>query len=172
MQVNDYGQVSRTERELLELLYQDPDLNIESINLDSVQLVERFNASAKLCNFDVSVHVAETITDSLEEFDKKNQENWYMPIEYKQLDIVDFIVNLCKTDEERIRVAEELLLFEKHNFINVLRMLKYLIDTFRTNNIVWGVGRGSSVASYCLYLLGVHKVDSIKYNLDIHEFLK
>jgi DNA polymerase III alpha subunit len=42
----------------------------------------------------------------------------------------------------------------------------------RSNNIVWGVGRGSSVASYVLYLLGVHKVDSIKYGLDIREFLK
>jgi DNA polymerase III alpha subunit len=40
------------------------------------------------------------------------------------------------------------------------------------NNVVWGVGRGSSVASYVLYLLGVHKIDSLKYNLDIHEFLK
>jgi DNA polymerase III alpha subunit len=38
--------------------------------------------------------------------------------------------------------------------------------------VLWGVGRGSSVASYCLYILGVHKVDSIKYELDIHEFLK
>jgi DNA polymerase III alpha subunit len=50
--------------------------------------------------------------------------------------------------------------------------MKYLVDTLRKNNVVWGVGRGSSVASYILYLIGVHKVDSIKYNLDINEFLK
>jgi DNA polymerase III alpha subunit len=42
----------------------------------------------------------------------------------------------------------------------------------RENDIVWGVGRGSSVASYTLYLIGVHKIDSIKYELDINEFLK
>jgi DNA polymerase III alpha subunit len=42
----------------------------------------------------------------------------------------------------------------------------------RDNNIVWGVGRGSSVASYVLYLLGIHKIDSIKYNLSPDEFFK
>ena len=42
----------------------------------------------------------------------------------------------------------------------------------RKNNIVWGVGRGSSVSSYVLFLMGVHKVDSMKYNLDIKDFLK
>ena len=56
--------------------------------------------------------------------------------------------------------------------IELLHFMKYLVDTLRKNNVVWGVGRGSSVASYILYLIGVHKVDSIKYNLDINEFLK
>jgi len=55
---------------------------------------------------------------------------------------------------------------------DLLIYLKYLVDTLRSQNIVWGVGRGSSVASYCLYLIGVHKVNSMQYNLDIHEFLK
>jgi DNA polymerase III alpha subunit len=42
----------------------------------------------------------------------------------------------------------------------------------KANNIIWGVGRGSSVASYVLYLLEVHRVDSMYYNLDIREFLR
>ena len=54
----------------------------------------------------------------------------------------------------------------------ILQLLVYIIDIMRKNNLVWGVGRGSSVASYVLYLLGVHKVDSYKYSLDIKEFLK
>jgi DNA polymerase III alpha subunit len=37
---------------------------------------------------------------------------------------------------------------------------------------VWGVGRGSSVASYVLFLIGVHRIDSMKYNLDYKEFLR
>jgi DNA polymerase III alpha subunit len=50
--------------------------------------------------------------------------------------------------------------------------MKYVVDTLRENNIVWGVGRGSSVASYVLHLIGVHKIDSIKYNIPIEEFFK
>ena len=42
----------------------------------------------------------------------------------------------------------------------------------RLNNVVWGLGRGSSTASYILYLLGVHKIDSLYYDLPIEEFLK
>jgi DNA polymerase III alpha subunit len=50
--------------------------------------------------------------------------------------------------------------------------MKYIVDTLRANNIVWGVGRGSSVASYVLHLIGVHKIDSIKYSIPIEEFFK
>ena len=48
----------------------------------------------------------------------------------------------------------------------------YLVDYMRKNKIVWGVGRGSSVASYVLYLIGVNKIDSIKYKLECQEFLR
>jgi len=48
----------------------------------------------------------------------------------------------------------------------------YLVDFMRENEIVWGVGRGSSVASYVLYLIGVHRIDSIKFGLDWREFLR
>jgi DNA polymerase III alpha subunit len=95
-----------------------------------------------------------------------------MPKEYKTFDIAKWLVERCSTPEELDRVGQELILFVQHDMMDVLKYLKYLVDTMRQNNLVWGVGRGSSVASYCLYLLGVHKVNSLKFNLDIHEFLK
>ena len=64
------------------------------------------------------------------------------------------------------------MLFQEREAFDLLRYLKYLVDTMRKNNIVWGVGRGSSVASYVLYLIGVHKINSMYYDLDIAEFLK
>ena len=79
---------------------------------------------------------------------------------------------MCQTQEQIERVNQELELFHKHGMIDLLYYLKYLVDTMRENNVVWGVGRGSSVASYVLYLIGIHRIDSIKYELDIHEFLK
>ena len=98
--------------------------------------------------------------------------NWFIPYEYKTMDILDWLYQRCPTPEIRERVVEELRLFAKHNMIPVLKTMKYVVDTLRENNVVWGVGRGSSVASYTLYLIGVHKVDSIKYNLPIDEFFK
>jgi DNA polymerase III alpha subunit len=63
-------------------------------------------------------------------------------------------------------------LFQARNLLTLLQYLKYLVDTLRTNKIVWGVGRGSSVSSYVLYKIGVHKIDSLYYDLDPAEFLK
>jgi DNA polymerase III alpha subunit len=109
---------------------------------------------------------------SVEEFDRVLQSNWRMPEEYKNLDIAAYVLGLCREDYELQRVGEELLLYQERNLFDLLRYLKYLVDTLRKNNIVWGVGRGSSVASYVLFLLGVHKINSLYYNLDIDEFLK
>jgi DNA polymerase III alpha subunit len=96
---------------------------------------------------------------------------WFIPAEYCP-DLVAMLYDLCKTDEQRQRVDQELELFVKHNMYDLLHVMKYIVDTLRENNIVWGVGRGSSVASYVLYLIGVHKIDSVKYKLPIEEFFK
>jgi DNA polymerase III alpha subunit len=64
------------------------------------------------------------------------------------------------------------LLYQERDLFDLLRYLKYLVDIMTENKIIWGVGRGSSVASYVLYKLGVHRIDSMFYNLDIHEFLR
>jgi len=101
-----------------------------------------------------------------------DRNNWFIPDSYKQMDILDWLYNQCPTVEIKQRVTEELKLFAKNDMIPVLKTMKYVVDTLRKNNIVWGVGRGSSVSSYVLYLIGIHKIDSIKYNLPIEEFFK
>jgi DNA polymerase III alpha subunit len=98
--------------------------------------------------------------------------NWFIPYEYKTMDIVDWLYQQCPTPEIRERVVDELRLFAKHDMIPVLKTMKYVVDTLRANNVVWGVGRGSSVASYVLFIIGVHKIDSVKYKLPINEFFK
>ena len=97
---------------------------------------------------------------------------WFIPQEYKTMDILDFLYQRCPTPEIRERVVEELRLFAKHDMIPMLKAMKYIVDTLRANNVVWGVGRGSSVASYVLFIIGVHKIDSVKYKLPINEFFK
>lgn len=109
---------------------------------------------------------------SVEQFDEINRSNWYMPESYQNFDIAQFILDQCKTDAELQRAGEELLMYQERDMFMLLRYLKYLVDTMRKNNIVWGVGRGSSVSSFVLYLIGVHRVNSLYYDLSISEFLK
>jgi DNA polymerase III alpha subunit len=97
--------------------------------------------------------------------------DWFIPNEYKEMDIEAFIVNKCPKENYQ-RVVDELDLYKKHGMLDVLKAMKYIVDTLRANNVVWGVGRGSSVSSYCLYLIGIHKIDSVKYDLPISEFFK
>ncbi len=101
-----------------------------------------------------------------------DQKKWNVPDEYFNIDILELCLSLCSTENERQRVSMEIEMFKERDMLELLSSLIYMIDTFRNNNILWGVGRGSSVASYVLFLLGVHRIDSIKYGLDIHEFLR
>ena len=100
-----------------------------------------------------------------------DSENWLIPQEYQNFDIEEFLVKSCP-EENYERLITELDLYRKNGMMPVLKTMKYIVDTLRANNVVWGVGRGSSVASYVLYLIGVHKIDSVKYNLPIDEFFK
>jgi DNA polymerase III alpha subunit len=109
---------------------------------------------------------------SVSEFHQQQQANWHMPDEYQQLDIAEHVLSLCQSEAELQRVGQELLLYQERDLFDLLRYLKYLVDTMTQNQIIWGVGRGSSVASYVLYKLGVHRIDSLYYNLDIGEFLR
>jgi DNA polymerase III alpha subunit len=173
MKITDFKEIILDQQEIFDGLYSGKITSLDSVNIDNVQLVDQFN-SARRTNADPfpSLEMFTQTLASMEEFDRTNQQQWFMPDEYQLYDIVDWLYCECKTVEEKTRVAEELKLYAQHNMIDLLKYLKYLVDTMRQNNIVWGVGRGSSVASYCLYLIGVHKVNSIKYKLDIHEFLK
>ena len=94
-----------------------------------------------------------------------------MPDSYKNMDIEEYLINICPK-ENHARLMEELVEYKNRNLLPLLKQMKYIVDTLRKNNIVWGVGRGSSVASYVLHLLGVHKIDSIKYDIPLNEFFK
>lgn len=143
---------------------------------DVVDLIMKQQSTAGI-TVDSTVKLNDTspeseISLSVDEYDIMNQRNWLMPEEYKQMDIAQHVIDLCKTTPEIQRAGHELLMFQERNLFNLLKYLKYLVDTMRANNIIWGVGRGSSVASYVLYLLGVHRIDSMYYDLDPSEFLR
>ena len=174
MKYDQYGQAYTTESELCDLLYQNPDLDLSRFNVNNPaeynQSVRTTYAEFPVLKPYLPFNIKEEVP--LELFDWSQQQTWYMPAEYKELDIAKYVLGLCKTDAELQRVGEELILYQERDLFNLLRYLKYFVDTMRANSVVWGLGRGSSVASYVLYLLNVHRINSMYYDLDIAEFLK
>lgn len=109
---------------------------------------------------------------SVEEWHAQQQSVWHMPEQYRTMDIAEHVLNLCTSEAELQRCGHELLLYQERNLFDLLRYMVYLVDVMTENKIIWGVGRGSSVASYVLYKLKVHKINSMYYKLDVEEFLR
>ena len=170
MKTNCHGQMIFDEADLVNQLMQGNQQFAgytvdNSVNLSTAVDILENTPAFEIYNKDV-----ENI--SIEQFDQQCQQNWYMPEQYKTLDIAELVLSQCNNDNELQRCGQELLLYQERNLFDLLRYLKYLVDTMTQNQVIWGVGRGSSVASYVLYKLGVHRIDSLYYNLDITEFLR
>ena len=163
-------EMSIDEKSIMECIYRDIELT--EILTEDPTFIEKYNQFSKL--FDIGDNIKYEYPSKLpkKEYIEDCLKNWNLPIEYESCDIKQLLIERCITDIEKQRVKDEYIEFEKRGLIFVLKFLNYFVETLRKNNIVWGVGRGSSVAPYCLYLLGVHKIDSIKYNLEMEEFLK
>ena len=167
--INDHGDVIFSEEDAIDLLYTDPDFDITKLYFSDIT---KYTDSLKELGIDLPVINTVPQRPAIPEFDKSNCDKWHMPEKYYQINVLEWLLDKCQNDEEKLRVQMEYDLFEKKNFIRVLQFLIYFVDTLRANNVVWGVGRGSSVASFCLFLIGVHKINPLLYNLDITEFLR
>lgn len=170
---NNFGEMIFSEQDICDLLMSGRDpATIKQMLVDNSVNIER--AATYLEN--VPNLLLRTFPDgqyeSVRVFDTEMQSNWHMPEEYKTLDIAEYVLTLCTTEAELQRVGQELLLYQERDLFNLLRYLKYLVDLMTENRVIWGVGRGSSVASYVLYLLGVHRINSMFYELDVREFLR
>jgi DNA polymerase III alpha subunit len=173
MKQNNRGEIIFSEEDVCDLVMQGRD--VASLNRMLVDASVDLEKSALLLDCVPALINYETLndpTETLEEFDRRLQQNWHMPDSYKQLDIAQHILDLCNSDAELQRCGHELLLYQERDLFNLLRFLKYLVDTMSEHRVIWGVGRGSSVASYVLYKLGVHRINSMFYELDVEEFLR
>jgi DNA polymerase III alpha subunit len=168
MKKDSYGQMIFDEADLLNLYYTNPDIKLENVLVESLIKFDPnldLENAPKLVKYEPS-HLSKT------RFDEQQQNIWFIPKEYLDIDIAKWVLDQCKDDSELQRAGAELLLYQERNMFTLLKYLKYLVDTMRKHNIVWGVGRGSSVASFVLFLIGVHKINSLYYDLPIEEFLK
>jgi DNA polymerase III alpha subunit len=169
MITDKYGQYIYTEKDLCEFYLTNPERQLKNaLTSDTITFADELDIN----------HLPQLVTYSInedltvEQFDAVYQNNFFIPLEYASMDIAKFVLEQCQTEEELQRAGTELLLYQERDMFILLCYLKYLVDTMRSNNIVWGVGRGSSVSSFVLFLIGIHKINSLYYDLPVEEFLK
>jgi DNA polymerase III alpha subunit len=162
MKTDDLGIPRFSNRDLINMIYSGHADKVHVVLCDATDDVDRFNAAMEAQGFDKLQKYIPLDVDQ-KTFDGVCQSEWFMPEEYKTLAIEEWV---------QAKLMEELQEFKKRGMNDLLRYMVYLVDFMRENDIVWGVGRGSSVASYVLYLIGVHRIDSIQYDLDWREFLR
>ena len=183
MKTDELGIPRFSNRDLIDMIYSGHADKVHVVLCDSSDDVDKFNSVMEEQGMSPLQKYIPLDVDQ-KTFDGVCQSEWFMPQEYKELAIgewlfakvmeekqnagVDFVYN----SEEWMRVEQELEAYKERGMYDLLRYMVYLLDFMRENDIVWGVGRGSSVASYVLYLIGVHRINSIQYGLDWQEFLR
>ena len=170
MQKDSIGFPVFNSQDLFDIIYQGNSDKIFELFVESNQEIQQFNNASdiKLSEYNIN-----KLTDAeIAQVDAELQNQWFIPDIYKNMDMLGYLEKSCVTADQLGRMRLEFAEYDARNMIPLLKFLVYLVETMTQNNIVWGVGRGSSVASYILYLIGIHRIDSIKYNLDFYEFMR
>jgi DNA polymerase III alpha subunit len=175
LKTDELGIPRFTNRNLIDMIYSG---NIEKCHVvlcEASDDVEQFNRAMEEQGLP-GLQMYIPIDVDQKTFDGVCQSEWFMPDNYKNISnnmLLGWLLDRCERDTDKFdRVKEEFRAYKERGMLDLLRYMIYLVDFMRENGIVWGVGRGSSVASYILYLIGVHKINSLKYNLDWREFLR
>jgi DNA polymerase III alpha subunit len=171
MKTDHCGRIIFDEEDLVDMVMRGQPL--ADLNGLIVQpMIDLESAAVMLDDIPKFIEYDKLAQETQEQFDHRCRNTWFMPDKYKELDIAELVISRCTTPEQLQRCGEELLLYQERGLFNLLRYLVYVVDIMRDNHVIWGVGRGSSVSSYVLYLLGVHRIDSMYYDLDVGEFLR
>lgn len=173
MRTDQYGQIILGEQDLVNLVMQGREVwNMEHVMVDRDVDLEQVIHTIEDPGIMMQWTFPEASDMAVPDWDHMRQQRWHMPDSYKSMDIAAHVLDLCESDVELQRCGQELLMYQERGLMDLLRYLKYLVDVMRENRVIWGVGRGSSVASFVLYKLGVHRVNSLYYELDPAEFLR
>jgi len=95
----------------------------------------------------------------------------------------DFLMQVCRSNFKKLNIAKEdfpkyservkyeLETIKELGFLDYILLVWTVINYCNENSIPLGLGRGSAAGSLILYLLGVTKVDPIKYELFFERFI-
>ena len=175
MKTDELGIPRFSNRDLVNMIYSGHADKMHVVLCEKEIDTEKFNNALKDNGLD-PLNWYVPLNVDISEFDSVCQGHWFMPDEYKNIDVWKYLVKQCEEKGQWpaniSRITAEYREFESRKMIPLLQYMIYLVEYMRENDIVWGVGRGSSVASYVLYLIGVHRIDSVQYGLDWREFLR
>jgi DNA polymerase III alpha subunit len=174
MKTDSFGIPRFSNKDLVDMIYTGHADKVHVVLCDPSDDVEQFNKAMEEQGLNKLQKYIPLDVDQ-QTFDGVCQSEWFMPDEYKDINVYEYVLGKAETpcpQHVQDRIWEELDAFRERGMKDLLRYMIYLVDYMREHNIVWGVGRGSSVASYVLYLIGVHKINSIQYDLDWREFLR
>jgi DNA polymerase III alpha subunit len=121
------------------------------------------------------VHMCESQDNwpfTFNDVNRVHDRGWFTPAEYAQIDLAQYVLTRCKSPAEQTRATYELKLIDQLKVHDIFRHLIYLVDTWRSRNLVWGIGRGSSVSCFILYVIGLNRINPLDYDLDPEEFFK
>jgi DNA polymerase III alpha subunit len=170
--VDEWGRTIVRADSVIDLIMKGIDLT--TVVVEDSPIIQAYNEwCSKFDKTDYIINLPEKIEHSPEKEHSDRASTWFISSDIQQIDVRKFLLEeICENDVCRDRVNLEMDLFEELSLVPLLQLMMFLVDHFRSNKVVWGVGRGSSVASYVLFLIGVHKIDPILYGLDVHDFLK
>jgi DNA polymerase III alpha subunit len=154
----DNGLVVFTDQGLIQLARDGVSLN----NLKAITSpeVEKFNLFSEE-QIDTNL-----VTDTSDWY------KWNTPEPFCSIDVPAYLRALTSDAPYSERLEIELGHFETRNMFPLVRHVIYLIDYMKKNDMIWGVGRGSSSASLIFYLIGLHRIDPILYDIPLNEFIK
>jgi len=144
--MNQFNEMVVDENDLVEGLLQGK--NTTRIVTKDLEKIDDYNHFCSLFKIENAIEYETPSDKHSDKYSYKNADSWSMPSEYKQLDIVNYLIGKVTSDVQRERVQLELTEFEKREMLPMLQFLVYMVATLKHNNILWGVGRGSSVSSY------------------------
>lgn len=155
-----------------------PELLLDGVPIEKIEVTHS----------DKEIEMFNALSDNPIGFEKFKNEpldmRWNIPQFYLDLDLRDAVIsslndyalrnpafeNLDVYQLYLNRINEELMEINLRGMGYLFKTLIYVIVTFKESNTVWGVGRGSSCASLVLFILGLHKVDPIRFNIPMSEF--
>jgi|TARA_E500000081_G_C6096178_1_gene335223 DNA polymerase III alpha subunit len=174
MKTDSLGIPRFSNKDLVDMIYSGHVDKCHVVLCDKTDEIDKFNNAMKQEGLsELSTYIPLDVDKKT--FDGALQSEWFMPDKYKDINVYEYVLGKAETpcpQHVQDRIWEEMEAYKERDMHNLLRYMIYLVDFMRENNIVWGVGRGSSVASYVLYVIGVHRVNSIQFELDWREFLR